>query len=189
VRYIAFLRAINVGGHVVKMDRLRKIFESMRLRNVETFIASGNVIFEASGDARALERRIEKGLASALGYDVEAFLRSADEIAAIASHEPFDGSIDGCTLYVVFLKEAPGPAARKQFGALRLDDDGLHINKREVYWLCRSGRLTDSVVAVPLGKVVGKGGTMRNVTTIRKLVAKYGSAPARATKARRREAL
>lgn len=185
MRYIAFLRAINVGNHVVKMDRLRKIFESMRLRNVETFIASGNVIFEAAGDARALERRIEKALASALGYEVEVFLRSVDEIAAIAAHEPFEGPIDGCTLYVVFLKDSPGPAARKQFGALRLDDDGLHINKREVYWLCRSGRLTDSVVAVPLGKVVGNGGTMRNVTTVRKLAVKYGSAPAKATRASR----
>ena len=184
MRYIAFLRAINVGDHVVKMDRLRKIFEAMRLRNVETFIASGNVIFEASGDARALERRIEKGLASALGYDVEVFLRSADEIAAIASHEPFEGSLDGCTLYVVFLKDAPDPAARKQFGALRLDEDGLHINKREVYWLCRADRLTESVVAVPLGKVVGNGGTMRNVTTVRKLASKYGAG---ATKARKRE--
>ena len=45
-RYIAFLKAINVGGHNVKMDQLRKIFESMQFKNVETFIASGNVIFE-----------------------------------------------------------------------------------------------------------------------------------------------
>ena len=67
VRYVAFLRAINVGGHVVKMDRLRRIFESMRFRNVETFIASGNVIFEAAGNADVLERRIEKGLAVGAG--------------------------------------------------------------------------------------------------------------------------
>ena len=187
VRYVAFLRALNVGGgHVVKMERLRKIFESMRLRNVETFIASGNVIFEATADAGALERRIEKGLASALGYEVEVFLRSVDELCAIAGHEPFEGSLDGCTLYVVFLKEAPGPAARKQFGSLRLDDDGLHINRREVYWLCRAGRITESPVAVPLGRVVGNGGTMRNVTTVRKLAEKYGSG---AAKARRHEDL
>jgi uncharacterized protein (DUF1697 family) len=189
VRYIAFLRAINVGNHVVKMGRLRKIFESMRLGNVETFIASGNVIFEAAGDARSLERRIEKGLASALGYDVEVFLRSADEIAAIAAHAPFAGSLDGCTLYIVFLKEAPDSAARKRFGALRLDDDGLHINEREVYWLCRAGRLTESPVAVPLGKAVGNGGTMRNVTTVRKLAAKYGPATVKATKAARHKDL
>jgi len=174
-RYVAFLRAINVGGHVVTMDRLRKVFESMRFRNVETFIASGNVIFEAAGDARALERRIEKGLAAALGYDVEAFLRSTDELSAIARHEPFDDPMDGCSLFIVFLKDAPSPASRKQFAALPLDDDGLVIHRREVYWL-RRGSMSDSAVAVPLGKVVGNGGTMRNVTTVRKLAAKYGAA-------------
>lgn len=47
-RYFAFLRAINVGGHVVKMDRLRQVFESLAFSNVETFIASGNVIFEST---------------------------------------------------------------------------------------------------------------------------------------------
>jgi len=187
VQYVAFLRAINVGGHVVKMDRLRTIFEAMRLRNVETFIASGNVIFEAAGDPSGLERRIEKGLAAALGYDVEVFLRTFDELSAVAAHQPFVGALDGCTLFVVFLKEAPGAAARGQYGALPLADDGLHINKREVYWL-RRGSMTDSPVAVPLGKVVGKTGTMRNVTTVRKLLAKYGSEvrnAGRATKARR----
>ncbi|HEY7286953.1 MAG TPA: DUF1697 domain-containing protein [Vicinamibacterales bacterium] len=178
VRYVAFLRAINVGGHVVKMDRLRKIFEGMRLRNVETFIASGNVIFEATGDVQALERRIEKGLAAALGYEVEVFLRSIDELAAVARYAPFDGTLDGCSLFVVFLKDTPGASARKQFAALRLDQDGLHLNKREVYWL-RRGSMTDSPVAVPLGKVVGNGGTMRNVTTVRKLAAKYGAAAGR----------
>jgi uncharacterized protein (DUF1697 family) len=174
VRYVAFLRAINVGGHVVKMDQLRKIFAAMRLQNVETFIASGNVIFEAAGDARALERKIEKGLAAALGYEVEVFLRSIGELSAIARHEPFEGPLDGCSVFVVFLKDAPKPAARKQFAGLRLDEDKLKISKREVYWL-RRGSMTDSPVAVPLGKVVGNGGTMRSVTTVRKLAAKYGT--------------
>jgi uncharacterized protein (DUF1697 family) len=175
-RYVAFLRAINVGGHVVKMDRLRKIFESMRFRNVETFIASGNVIFDAAGGPLSLERRIERALAAALGYDVGVFLRSLEELAAIARHEPFANSPEGCTLFVVFLKDAPNPAFRRQFGSLQLDDDRLHINKREVYWLCRNGRITDSAVAVPLGKMVGTSGTMRNVTTVRKLASRYAAA-------------
>lgn len=55
-RYIAFLRAINVGGHTVKMDRLREIFEALGFSNVETFIASGNVVFETTArDPAALE--------------------------------------------------------------------------------------------------------------------------------------
>ena len=59
-RYLAFLRAINVGGHTVKMDALRHIFESLGFTSVETFIASGNVIFEAGQqDPAALEKAIE----------------------------------------------------------------------------------------------------------------------------------
>lgn len=62
-RYIALLRAINVGGHTVKMDRLRTLFAQVGLANVETFIASGNVIFDTPiQDTRALEQRI--GLAA-----------------------------------------------------------------------------------------------------------------------------
>jgi uncharacterized protein (DUF1697 family) len=68
-RYVAFLRAINVGGHIVKMDQLRKLFEGLRLANVETFIASGNVIFDCGAeDAQKLERRIEAHLQKSLGY-------------------------------------------------------------------------------------------------------------------------
>ena len=62
-KYIAFLRAINVGGHTVKMDRLREIFETMGFSNVETFIASGNVIFETkSKDVDSLVKMIKKKL-------------------------------------------------------------------------------------------------------------------------------
>jgi len=58
-KFIAFLRAINVGGHVVKMDQLRRFFEALGFANVETFIASGNVIFESkSKDPAALQRQI-----------------------------------------------------------------------------------------------------------------------------------
>ena len=65
MRYVALLRAVNVGGRTVKMDRLRTLFEELKLRNVETFIASGNVIFESTAGASALESRrarLEGGL-------------------------------------------------------------------------------------------------------------------------------
>ena len=86
-RYIAFLRAINVGGHTVKMDRLREIFESLGFANVETFIASGNVVFETTAlDTAALETRIAAALQAALGYEVATFIRTEAELARIAAH-------------------------------------------------------------------------------------------------------
>jgi uncharacterized protein (DUF1697 family) len=180
VRYIAFLRAINVGKHIVKMDRLRQLFTDLGLTNVETFIASGNVIFDSrSADAEALEARIERGLKKALGYDVGVFLRSCEELAAIAAHEPLasargaasSGREDACTRHVVFLKAAADQAVKTKIAALRTMDDDFHAHRRELYWKTRAS--FQSPVAVPFGKIVGSGGTMRNLTTVRKLAAKY----------------
>ena len=91
-RLIAFLRAINVGGHTVKMDYLRQLFESMGFTGIETFIASGNVIFtsQAADNPANLERAIESGLRLALGYEVATFIRTEAELAAIAAYSPFE---------------------------------------------------------------------------------------------------
>ena len=70
-KYVAFLRAISGGGHTVKMDYLRSLFESLGFSNVETFIASGNVIFDStSKSTKALEKKIESYLLKTLGYEV-----------------------------------------------------------------------------------------------------------------------
>src|SRR4051812_37133784 len=123
MRYIAFLRAINVGKHQVRMDRLRTLFEEMGFTNVETFIASGNVIFDArSAKADTLEKRIERHLEHALGYPVGAFLRSCAELAAVAEHEPFTMPKD-CLLHVAFLKAPADAAVMQKLRALRSKDD------------------------------------------------------------------
>src|ERR1043166_2432444 len=89
-RLVAFLRAINVGGHTVTMERLRKEFEGMGFSGVETFIASGNVIFTArAGNPAALGKKIEARLRAALGYEVATFVRTAEEVAAVAGYQPF----------------------------------------------------------------------------------------------------
>ncbi len=88
-KHIAFLRAINVGGHNVKMDDLRQLFKSLGFSNVETFIASRNVIFETkAGSIKALEKKIEACLHEALGYKVDTFIRTDTEVAEIAKHKP-----------------------------------------------------------------------------------------------------
>src|SRR5262245_567545 len=173
MKYVAFLRAINVGNHIVKMDALRKLFEKMGFANVETFIASGNVIFDSkSTDAAVLEKRIERDLEKALGYEVGTFLRSCAEVAAVAEHEPFDEMPDDCRLHVCFLKGSADKATRDQLSALRTKDDDFVAHKRELYWKTR-GSFGGSPAAVPFGKIAGRVGTMRNVTTVRKLAAKY----------------
>ena len=116
-KYIAFLRAINVGGHVVKMDQLRELFVQLGFENVETFIASGNVIFDSKSTAKSLEQKIEKHLKQSLGYEVRTFIRSTKELAAINQYRSFgedELNAEGNTLYVGFLAERPGDEARQK---------------------------------------------------------------------------
>lgn len=177
-RSIAFLRGINVGGHRVKMDRLRELFEELGFSDVETFIASGNVIFTAnSSDPADLEREIERHLERQLGYDVATFIRSPRELAAIATFEPFapwgeEGSDD--SLYVIFLPAPPDAELRERFDDLGTPMDDFQFSGREIYWLIR-GKLSDSpLFGAGLAKATGKvPNTMRNMTTLRRLVAMY----------------
>jgi uncharacterized protein (DUF1697 family) len=176
-KLIAFLRAINVGGHNVKMDELRRLFEELGFSNVETFIASGNVIFDAPDeDVQALERRIESHLRAALGYEVATFIRSVAELADIVSYEPFqaaDLASEGDSLYIAFLPGPPGDEARAKLMALRTDVDDFHVHGRELYWLCRT-RLSESKFGGGLlEKTLKMPATLRNSTTVRKLAAKY----------------
>lgn len=174
-RYVAFLRAINVGGHVVKMERLRALFEEIGFRQVETFIASGNVIFDADSDEPAtIETRIEDYLRQALGYEVATFVRTVGELAGIVNHPPFgDSGAEGSRQYIVFLKRAPDHDATAKALSYANQSDDIQVLGREIHWLCRV-KLTESVFAkAPLEKIVGSPVTVRNLNTVQKIAAKY----------------
>lgn len=173
-RYVAFLRAINVGGHNVKMDHLRQLFESMGLANVQTLIASGNVIFDTRAkDASALEVRIEKHLRQDLGYEVSTFLRTTDEVRAAARHEAFSPvESEQYALSIGFTRAVPADGARAKLMSFGTGIDEFHVHAREVYWLCRT-RISDSKFSgARLEKALGMPATFRNVTTVRKLADK-----------------
>lgn len=175
-RYVAFLRAINVGGHTVKMDRLRGLFEEMGLENVATFIASGNVIFESTLEAPVLERQISAHLREALGYSVDTFLRTPSELAVVATHPPFTPEeVAGApALYVGFLPEAVSGQAASAVAAVSTPTQVLRIHGRELYWLCHT-RLSESDVSQSaVDRALGMPSTMRNVNTVRRILARVG---------------
>jgi uncharacterized protein (DUF1697 family) len=175
MRYVAFLRAVNVGGRVVKMPVLKKAFESLRFSNVETFIASGNVVFEtAASDVRKIERKIEARLREALGFEVTTFVRSVAEVSAVARLAPFPASAltDGTQIYVGFLSGEPGASERKRLMALANEIDDFHVTTREVWWLCRKD-LGSPSGGPPFEKVLGLRVTFRNARTVTRLAAKY----------------
>jgi uncharacterized protein (DUF1697 family) len=167
------LRAINVGGHVVRMDQLRAVFSRLGFTGVETFIASGNVIFSCpERDAGILERRVEAALKRALGYDVATFIRTAEQLTAIASHRPFasEPAAGEGSMYVIFLARPLGAAGRRQLTALATPVDEFACKATEVYW-CRRGKLLESGVSGPaMDKALGGPATTRNRNTVCRLV-------------------
>jgi uncharacterized protein (DUF1697 family) len=177
-RYIAFLRAINVGGHTVKMDVLRQHFETLGFANVETFIASGNVIFESTAkNMRTLEKKIEQQLRDTLGYEVATFLRTEAELSAIATYQPFSAALlkTAQALNVAFLAEELGAAAQQKLQERVTDIDEFHVHGREIYWLCRKQQSESKFSNVMLEKTIGQASTIRGINTIQKMAAKYGA--------------
>jgi uncharacterized protein (DUF1697 family) len=176
-RYIAFLRAINVGGHVVKMNRLRELFEALSLADVETFIASGNVIFESSAkNTVSLEARIEERLAEALGYEVSAFLRTDDEVTTIAQYQPFrDEEVKKAGAFVVgFLHKPLDKNAEKVLRGFKSDIDDFHLHNREIYWLCKKRQSESKFSNAAFEKAFGLRSTFRGMNIIKNLAKKLG---------------
>jgi len=176
-RLVAFLRAINVGGqHVVKMDALRGHFETLGLGNVETFIASGNVIFTSrSMDHAALERKIERALQSALGYEVKTFVRTGAEVAAIACYKPFSTAAmkNYAALNVGFLASPLEAAGLKALMTLKDDVHDFHVNGREVYWIRRKKQSESTMNNVRFEKLLKASLTFRGVNTIARLAERF----------------
>jgi uncharacterized protein (DUF1697 family) len=176
-KYVAFLRAINVGGHTVKMDYLRSLFEGAGFTKVETFIASGNVIFDTrSTNTKVLEQKSERHLQKMLGYEVRTFVRAVSELVAVANYKPFSETelnADGNTLYVGFTADEPSSEAKKKLLLLSGAVDEFAVHGREVYWLCRTNFRESTVSGALLEKTLGVRMTLRNVNTVRRLAAKY----------------
>ena len=168
---VAFLRGINVGGHRVKMDELRRHFADLGLANPRTFIASGNVVFEGDeSDDGALERRIEEGLEGALGYEVPTFVRGLREVAVIAAAD----SPAETAHYVGFLKAEPDDGMRALIEGLSSERDRFHCAGREFHWLSQ-GKISESP---PFGRIFDRAmrdivHTMRNMNSLRRLLVKF----------------
>ncbi len=174
-RYVAFLRAINVGGRTVAMDRLRTVFSGLGLGGVETFIASGNVVFESRAGATALTPTIERALREALGYDVHTFLRTDAEVAAIAARQAFPAAaVAAAGAHVVGFMAGRLPAAgAKALMRLQSDADAFAVHGSEVYWLCRTRQSESAFSNTVFEKVTGVRATFRGLNTVRRLAAKY----------------
>lgn len=173
--HAAFLRGINVGGHRVAGGTLCGCLEAIGLEQVATFRASGNVVFDGSGSARALEQAISEGLEVELGYAVPTFIRTAAQLREIAAREPFSPAQLKASKgkpQVLLLGKKPAKKAREAALALASDQDPLAIEGAELHWLPSGGTQQSELDLGRIERLLGQG-TMRTDGTIEQIAAKY----------------
>jgi uncharacterized protein (DUF1697 family) len=175
-RYVAFLRGINLGKRRVKMEKLRRHFEELGLEKVDTFIASGNVVFDSPRrNQEKLEREIEGHVEEALGFVSETFVRSLPELAELPGLEAVEtAEAAGFNPHLILLKEKTGEVMEGNLKALETPDDEFIVLPREVFWFRRGG-LTDSTIKTKdLERALGRAkNTSRNLNTIKRIVTKF----------------
>lgn len=169
--YIALLRGINVGGHkLIKMVELKHMFEELGYRRVQTYIQSGNVVFEADKDEELLQTEIENEINKVFGFTVSVMLRTAEQLERIIDKCPF--SADGLTgkqsIHLTFLKETPSQEVLDKLPDIDLEEDEYLFDGRELYLLYRKSVL-DSNLTKKFQKLAPA--TSRNWKTIIKLAA------------------
>lgn len=168
--YIALLRGINVSGHnKIKMADLKQTLEKTGFGRVQTYIQSGNVLFESEEGPEPLRRRIEDAIQSAFGLSITVVIRSAEELERIVRDCPYaDLSLaEGESIHVTSLTEAPPQKTFDLMAACERGNDEYTIHGREIYFLFRQSIL-DSKLAKQMQKL-GDTSTTRNWNTINKL--------------------
>lgn len=179
MRYIAFLRAINVGGRNVKMEVFRQLFGGLGFSQVATYIASGNVVFETPRrNTSALEAEIAAALHAALGFQVAAFVRTVAEVGRLVEEIPFspDQLAAASALNVAFLHEPLDDEQMTRLMGLRTDIDDFAVLGCEIYWLCRKKQSESRVSNAVLERTLGVPATLRGIKTLQKMAAKFGPA-------------
>lgn len=176
-RCIAFLRAVNLGARFVKMEALAAAFEAMGLSNVETFIASGNVIFlTRARQLVALERSVEANLHATFGFEIHTFIRTGAEVGAIVEHAAFDLAevAAAATHVVVFVATAPVAATANLVERFHTEADRFRFRERELHWISRDRQSHTTFSNAAFERALKTRATFRNMTTLRRLVDQLG---------------
>lgn len=171
-RYIAFLRAINVGGRVVKMEDLRKLFVMPGVKNITTYIQSGNVIFDtAETDKAVLAKKIEAKLLKWLGYEVATFVKTIPDIESVIKKNPFKSYPEDMGLHVSFLSAKPEAEAVKQLLQWQNENEQFNIAGTEAYILVKKGAYGETKFSNTfLEKKLKVQATTRNWATVNKML-------------------
>lgn len=175
-RYVAFLRAINVGGRFVKMADLAQHFQTLGHAEVQTFIASGNVIFRSRArSSNALAQALADGLEPLLAFRSEAFVRSDAEVQALAQRAAAQQVAHRAAVgpqgevNVAMLAQPLSPAQIAAFEGLRTGLDDFTHSGSEVFWLCKSKQSDSKFSNALFERKLGAKTTIRRASMLERL--------------------
>jgi uncharacterized protein (DUF1697 family) len=160
--YIALLRAVNVGGLTLPMADLRSMCSDAGFARVETYIASGNVVFQSKSAASKVKAELEARLLAYAGKPVGVMVRTATEMAAVLEAYPFPQAQPKYA-YAIFLDRPPPRDALQH--AVGQSDEQTRLGKREIFVHYPTG-MGRSKLRIP----AAKAGTARNMNTVARLV-------------------
>jgi len=161
VIYVALLRAVNVGGRLLKMNDLKRIAGELGFDRVRTLIASGNLLFNSDKDERAVKSALELALSTHMGSSVDVMIRSAAEMAAVVAASPFAGEPGNRVVAIFFDRPPPGDSIES---AKNVAEERLALGSREIYVHYPSGQGRSKL------RLAGKApGTGRNMNTVARL--------------------
>jgi uncharacterized protein (DUF1697 family) len=171
---ISMLRAVNVAGHnMIKMDALRALYQSLKLRDAQTYVQSGNVVFRTDErDLAQLTKRIQNGIERTFGCRPDVILRTTAELRDVIARNPFAKrrGIEPGKLLVTFLAADPGDAAREQVLKIKCEPEELRVNGRELYIYFPNGMGRPKLSWAVLDRTLKIPGTGRNWNSVTKLL-------------------
>jgi uncharacterized protein (DUF1697 family) len=161
--YVALLRGVNLmGSTTLRMADLKAIAEELGLQSPRTFIASGNLLFTSRKGERAIKSALQAALTTRMSRDVGVMVRTAEEMARVASNNPFDEP--GNKVVAIFLDEAPPKDALEN--AKNVAGERMALGTREIYVHYPNGQ-GQSKLRIPAAAT----GTARNMNSVRKMAA------------------
>ena len=170
---ICMLRGVNVGGHnKIKMDALKALCVSLKLKDPQTYVQSGNVIFSTEENNLAkLGTRIQDAIERKIGFRPNVMLRTAAEMRKVVARNPFAkrSGIEPGKLLVNFLAADPGKESREKALAIKIGPEELHLIGREAYIYFPNGQGRSKFPWPAIERTLGTSGTGRNWNSVTKM--------------------
>jgi uncharacterized protein (DUF1697 family) len=169
--FVALLRGVNVGQNTLRMERLRELCVGIGLKNVRTYVQSGNIVFEAQGAASHWSQVLERKLAGETRLPVTVIVRSAADMGKVLAANPFlkERGIDPAKLHVTFLQQPPEKSAVEALGKVSAGADRFKWVEKEIYLHCPNGYGRSKLSNNAIEKVLSLRATTRNWNTVKKL--------------------